>query len=178
MKEEIPKLNITPRPDKITRDTSNKKENLSFDFSSILENTEKHNYKKAKKRLEILDKSEVIGNVYFNEENNSIQIKETMTNADYSGNNVGFSLYKELIRLAKEKQFSTIQSDSMVQRGAVIIWKKLKDEGYDITINSKVKEKYQQFIDTYNKGEYSQDYLIVSPEESVFKLNIKTNESN
>lgn len=172
MKEEIPNLNITPRPHKITREIVDKKENLVFDFSNILENTEKHNYKKAGKRLEILDNNKVIGNVYFNEEGNSIQIKETMTDAEYSGNNTGFSLYKELIRLAKERKFSNIKSDSMVQRGAIIIWKKLKDERYDITVNSKVIEKYQEFIDTYNKGEYFQGYLIVSPEESVFELNL------
>lgn len=170
MPEPKPNLNIIAKPEKLFRDEGkNKKENLTISFSGELENTHRNKYK-AEKRLEALDKNIDIGNVYYNEINNSFEIKESIRDPKYSGNEVGLNLYKELIRIAETKKLDSIKSDSMVQQGAMVIWKKLIDLGYHININPKIKDKYQEFVKIYNEGKYFTNYLGVSPDESVFEL--------
>ncbi len=174
MSEEMSQFSITPKPEKIIRDERrNKKENLSFIFSGELEN-DHENKGKAKKKLVISDEvaNIAVGTLYFNELGNSFEIKEVVRNHEYSGNEVGLNLYKELIRIAKSRGLESIKSDSVVQGGANAIWKKMLDEGYVVIVNAKVKEKFAEFLRVYNEGKYYKDFLEVPIGENVFELRL------
>ena len=171
MNPENPKLNITPKPEKILRDKHEKIENLSFGFSGELENNHV-NQDKAQKMLEIFDSinNTPLGNIYFNETENAFEIKEVVVDEKFHGQNVGINLYKELIRTAKEKGLEKIDSDNIVQGGAIAMWRKLKDEGNLVRINPKIKEKFEEFKKVYDEGKYFKEKLDVPVGEHVFEL--------
>ena len=174
MNPETPKLNIVSKPEKVFRDERKNKKEVFLGFSNELEN-DHPNKEKAKKRLEVFDKEMniQIGTLYFNEVENSFEIKEVAIDSKYSGNEAGLNLYKELIELGKNKNLESIKSDCVVQGGAIAVWKKLQDEGYIININPKIKEKYEEFLKIYGEGKYFKEFLTVPSDESVFELLIK-----
>lgn len=171
MNPENPKLNITPKPEKVLRDRNEKIENLSFGFSGELEN-DHVNQDKAQKRLEIFDSVDntSIGNIYFNEINKNFEIKEVVVDSKFHGQDAGINLYKELIRIAKEKGLEKIDSDNIVQGGAITMWRKLKEEGNLVRIHSKIKGKFEEFKKVYDDGKYFKEKLEVPIGEHVFEL--------
>lgn len=173
MSSEVPKINITPRPEKVIRDEKkHKKENLSLIFSGELENEQAAEGNEISKRIEVYDKERgvKIGSLKYNVVGDSIKINEVIRDLQFSGNEIGLNLYKELIRIAKNQNLRSIRSDCVIQGGALAVWKNLRDEGYVITINPLVTERYERFLEAYNDGRYFKELLEVPPGESVFEL--------
>ncbi|MCA9356096.1 MAG: GNAT family N-acetyltransferase [Candidatus Paceibacterota bacterium] len=171
MNPEDQKLNITPKPEKVIREKIQKTEDLSLKFSSEMDNDNK-NISGANKKIEVSDDKDnsFIGNVYFYESDNSLEIKLVSIEPQYRGQNIGISLYKELIRIAKDKGKEKVCSDSTVQAGALSAWKKLKDEGFSVKINPSIEEKFNEFQKTYNEGKYFKEFIKVPEGEHAFEV--------
>ena len=174
MNPEISKINITPKPEKVFREKTDKTlEKSFFSYSEEQQNTE---WPYGEKQLLLLDENKNrIGQIQFNypdteETEKLFKTRIVIINDEYKNKDLGITLYKKLIGLAKEKGFDGIKSDNSVVGGAIATWKKLADEGYEIKINPKVKEKYEEFVKVYNEGKFFKEGLEVSKEESVFEL--------
>lgn len=172
--QETPKINITPKPEKIFREKTDKTLDKSvFSYSDEQENIE---WPYGEKQLLILDENKNrIGQIQFNypetdAEQKLFKTRIVIINDEYKNKDLGITLYKKLIDLAKEKGFDGIKSDNSVVGGAIATWKKLADEGYQIKVNLKVKEKYEEFVKVYDEGKFFKEGLEVPKEESVFEL--------
>lgn len=175
MPESKPNFNIIPRPEKSFRDESkNEKEDLDISFSGELVN-EGFDRSLSVKRIEAWDKESnlKIGSIYYDEASDSFEVKVSGREVEYSGNGVGLSLYKELIRIAEKKNLKNIKSDCTVQGGAIAVWKKLQDLGYQVLVNPEIESKYKDFVELYNQNKYFKGLLSVGKTESVFVLKLE-----
>ncbi len=122
------------------------------------------------------DNKELIGNISFDyiENNNGkfIKIRFVALEDDYKRKDLSLRLYKHLIDLANQNGLNGICSDQVVQGGALASWKKLQEDGYNLTINPELLDKYTEFCTTYNEGKYFKESLTAPSGESVFVLNI------
>jgi hypothetical protein len=181
MNPETPKLNITPKPEKILREKTDKTLDKSvFSYSEEQENTE---WPYGEKQLLLLDENKNrIGQIQFNypeteTEEKLFKTRIVIINDEYKNKDLGITLYKRLIDLAKEKGLDGIKSDNSVVGGAIVSWKKLADEGYNIKVNPRIKEKYEELLKLYNEGKFFKEGLEVPKEESVFELILNKNEN-
>lgn len=101
---------------------------------------------------------------------NLIKVRFAGTHEKYQGQSVSLKLYEHLLEIAKTKGLEGIASDSAVQAGAMSVWKKLIDKGYNVEVNPLVEEKWKSFLETYNEGKYFRDMFNVPSSESVFKI--------
>ncbi|MCX6753284.1 MAG: hypothetical protein NTW62_03020 [Candidatus Nomurabacteria bacterium] len=176
MVDEIPKINFTKKDIKLFREKSDKSLDKSvFSLSEEIDNTE---WPYGEKVMFLLDESkERIGQIQFNypevdAKEKLFKIRMIALDDKFKNKDLGIVLYKKLIDLAKEKGFKGIKSDNSVGTAASANWKKLADEGYELIVNLKVIEKYEEFIKTYDEGKYFIGGFQVPKEESVFEIDL------
>lgn len=152
----------------------NKKENLAITFDGPLENNEPFpGSPKWKVVAKEQGKDVILSTITFKILSDGIRIGESKSNPEYSGNEIGLRLYEYLIEYAKSKGFHIVQSGDTVRAGAVAVWMKLKDRGYDVRTNPQVSKRYEEFSQAYSEGKYYDRSLDVLPlNESVFELHI------
>lgn len=149
-------------------------DDIKLVFSEEKENNNGH----GKKIIELFDENKnPVGNIGFNYPENDlsrmIQIKFVGVDPNFHRRDISVLLYKHLIELAKTKGFAGIRSDNAVQGGALASWKKLADEGYNVTVNPTIEDKYKNFVIAYNEGKiFKEAHLSVARNESVFKINL------
>ncbi len=134
------------------------------------------------KQIVLLDKSGLtVGQIQFRYPNEadlerllrikSVSIEDEQKDS-YKGDNLGISMYEKLITIAEEKGFNGIRSDHQVGGGALGVWKKLIDKGYQVEVSEKVKEEWEDFLYFYNNKKRFNKDISVPAGESVFKLSI------
>ncbi len=176
MDQESPKFNITPKPEKIFRE----KEEATLDASRFSCSLEQDNtdWPYAEKQILLLDEMKNrIGQIQFNYPGKGAQekffkIRFAALNDGYRNKGLGMKLYEEVLALAGRNGFSGIRSDNNVGGGALALWKKLSESGYLLTVNSKIEDKWQEFLKMYGEGKLYKQDIEVPNEESVFEIHL------
>jgi len=88
----------------------------------------------------------------------------------YAGQGFGIQLYEKLLELAHDRDLDGISSDSIVQGGALAVWKKLVEAGHAVDIHPDALEKWKAFIQTYDDGKYFKESISVQKNDAVFKM--------
>lgn len=146
-------------------DTKNSIQNITF---SEEKNSEDINH--GSKTIEMLKDDEIIGRIQYDYKSNSIKIKWIYIKNQYNNQNLGILFYKHLIEFAKSKGLSEIESDNIVQGGAISTWIKLKKQGYNLVVNPNVKDEYEEFFKKYQNREYFDKELNSNSKDGVFKI--------
>jgi hypothetical protein len=81
-------------------------------------------------------------------------------------------MYQFLIDLAKAKNLKGVCSDQVVQGGALASWKKLKDDGYNVSTHPELENKFEEFCEFYDANKFFKDSLSAPAGESVFTINL------
>jgi hypothetical protein len=176
MTSERPKYIFKKLPEKIYRNEGRQKkqEELEVTFSGPLKN-ESEVPGSPEWKAEVTDDltGNVISTITFNRVPDGIRIGVAASEMKYAGNEIGFRLYENLASYAKSQGMRFMKSDCVVSGGAIAVWKKLQEKGYDVRVNPQAEEQYRDFIETYSEGKYFKKSLSVLPHsESVFELHI------
>ena len=129
-------------------------------------------------KIELLNQGnhENMGTVTYdydlNGENSMIRIKTIGISMEHQRQDFSMKLYNRLLDLCKEKNLSGIRSDEVVQGGALASWKKLQEQGYDLSVFPELSDKYKEFCKAYDEGKYFKDQLATGNGESVFTINL------
>lgn len=133
-------------------------------------------YGEKKIRLLNKDTQEFIGSISFDyiskNDGKFIKVRFAGVGDAYSRKDLSLNLYKQLINLAQQKKLNGICSDIVVQGGALASWKKLQEQGFNVSVYPELLDKYNEFCKTYEEGKYFKDQLATNNEESVFTLNL------
>ena len=133
----------------------------------------------GRKRIKLLDKNslEFIGSIsfdYISRGNKKfIKVSKAVVLGDYQGSGLGLVLYKILIDLAQKKGLAGIYSDQIVQGGAIVSWRKLRDEGFKVSVYLRLLNKFEEFCKTYDEGKYFHGWLSTGSPKSVFILSLE-----
>lgn len=116
---------------------------------------------------------EAIGVIYFRlptsaDSRKMVTIVKVGVDPRYRGS-LGVKLYEQVMQEAHQMNMRGICSDSIVQDGAVITWKRLQEK-YKVTVHNAVLADYNAFIARYNSRKYEHQVLRVPPFQSVFTL--------
>lgn len=169
------------KKDPVFREHKDKIELPQTSFSEEVENANNYDGEGGQKAIFLLDKETQgdmgrIAAIKFDypqhcSEHQLLKIRGVgIDNQKYIGQGIGILLYKKLLELAKEKGLEGISSDSVVQGGALAVWKKLKDAGYDINVHPDAFAKWQEFLKTYDEGKMFKESISVEKTDSVFKI--------
>ena len=144
------------------------------EFSEEQDNEKNYDGEKGNKVFSLMNKEsqEVIGSIYYdeNDKDSIIKFRTVGLEEKYKGQNLGNLLYEHLIEIARNKNLNGIGSDSSVNGGGIVVWKKLLEKGYNVQVHPAVQKKWNEFLKTYNEGKFFQENLRVNKNESVFKL--------
>ena len=123
------------------------------------------------------DNKELVGNISFDydfdDHSKMIRVRSVGVDHRYQRHDLAMKLYRRLIDIAKEKELDGIKSDTTVQGGAIASWKKLKEEGYDLSVLPELQEKFDAFCQAYNEGKYFKELLTSPAGYSVFNIKFK-----
>jgi GNAT superfamily N-acetyltransferase len=177
-------LNITSRKDPVFREKQEPVIKVNETYFTEGDNSPRTNLtgEMGWKYFSIYDKDtkEFMGNINYDypKENSEpvIRIRGSVIEEKYRGQNLAIQLYEKLIEKAKSENFDGIASDASVQAGALAVWKKLMDKGYNITVDPAVVEEWKTFLETYNEGKMFKKNIRVDPKESVFKILFRNQE--
>lgn len=146
-------------------------------FSQEIDNSNNSDGEKGEKTFSLFNKQneDRIGSIYYDypkeqSVTNTLKVRSVGLEEKYRGQNLGIKLYEHLMDLSKEKGLEGIRSDSTVQGGGLVVWKKLTDAGYKLEINPLVEEVYKEFVDTYDDNRMFKKILSVPKDESVFTM--------
>jgi len=145
---------------------------------TILSDEENNDNKFGEKKVRLLNKEsqDFVGSISFDyvlkNDNKFIKIRFAGVKETYNRKDLSLVLYKHLIDLARQKELHGICSDEVVQGGALASWKKLQEQGYDLSVYPQLLDKYQEFCRTYDEGKYFKDQLATNNGESVFTINL------
>lgn len=124
--------------------------------------------------LEILDGKKEAGTVFFTsrevDDKKIAKIRLAFVNEEFRNKGLSVLAYKEVISFAKKQGWDGVGSDSGVEGGALVTWKRLSDEGYNVIIHEDVKEKYDAFCKAYENKQLYDEQLEVPLQQSVFKI--------
>jgi Acetyltransferase (GNAT) family len=128
-------------------------------------------------KISIEGEQEFIGSISFDYISKSgkkfIQVKGVFIKNIYSRKGLSLILYNHLINIALKKGLNGICSDHLVQNGAIISWKKLKEQGFNLSVYPELLSKFDQLCAAYDDGKYFKDSLSSNSNESVFTINLK-----
>jgi GNAT superfamily N-acetyltransferase len=169
MNEEKPKLNITPkekleyRPERTGQELLNLHTEIDPGQDGV-----------SSKRIVLSNEDQEIGslNFYLPENSKTIEISQVIVSPDFRGNNLGMKLYEELITFAKERNFESIQSDRIVQGGAIGTWIELSKK-YNVSVHPSLKELYEKLVKTYEEKKFFNESLTAPSHEHAFELDLK-----
>lgn len=149
-------------------------------FSEESNNLFNRNGEMGWKQFSMLNKedNDLIGKIYYDYPNKESQdqilrIRIVGLEEKYKGQNLAIKLYKELIERAKAQKLEGIGSDASVAGGALTVWKKLMDEGYNLRVDPSMEEKWKLFLKIYNEGKIFKEKLESDTKASVFKILFK-----
>lgn len=146
-------------------------------FSQEIDNLNNNDGEKGEKTFSLFNKQneDKIGSIYYDYPKekpitNTLKVRSVGLEEKYRGQNLGIKLYEHLMDLSKEKGLEGVCSDSTVQGGGLVVWKKLADKGYNLEVNPLVEEVWKEFVDTYDDNRMFKKMLTVPKEESVFTM--------
>lgn len=145
-------------------------------FSGEQDNGSNTNGESGEKTFSLINKdnNEVIGSICYDypkdESNNILKVRFAGLEEKYRGQSFGPKLYEHLIEIAKDKGLNGIGSDSVVQAGGIVVWKKLIDNGHTVIVNPDIEERWNQFNTEYDEGKLFKEMLSVDKNENVFKI--------
>ncbi len=148
-------------------------------IETVLSDEEDNNNELGEKKIKLLNKEnqDLIGSISFDyiskNESEFIKVRFAGIEDSYSRKDLSLDLYKQLINLAQQKKLNGICSDEVVQGGAIASWKKLQEQGFNVSVYPGLLNKYNEFCKTYNEGKYFKDQLATNNGESVFTLNLE-----
>lgn len=169
------KMNFEKISNPIFRD---KREDSEEKIETILSEEENNDNEYGEKKIKLLNNNnqESIGNISFDyiERGNGkfIKVRFVGMEDDYKRKDLSLELYKHLLDLAKQKELNGICSDQVVQGGALSSWKKLQEQGFNLSVCPELLDKYNEFCRTYDEGKYFKESLSTSNGESVFTINL------
>ncbi|MDP2922361.1 MAG: hypothetical protein Q8O30_01390 [Candidatus Omnitrophota bacterium] len=130
-------------------------------------------------KIELLNKDnqEGVGTITYDYdligETPMIKIRTVGVSLEYQRQDFSMQLYHRLLDLVKEKSLAGIRSDEIVQGGALASWKKLQEQGFNVSIYPELLNKYKEFCKAYDEGKYFKDQLATNNGESVFTINLE-----
>lgn len=148
-------------------------------IETVLSDDEDNNNEFGEKKIRLLNKENqgLIGSISFDyiskNEGKFIKVRFAGIEDAYSRKDLSLDLYKQLISLAQQKKLNGICSDEVIQGGAIASWKKLQEQGFNVSVYPELLNKYNEFFKTYNEGKYFKDQLATNNGESVFTLNLE-----
>jgi GNAT superfamily N-acetyltransferase len=149
---------------------------LETGFSDEQDNENNTNGEGGEKTFSLINKdnNEVIGSMYYDYPKdvsiNIAKVRLAGLEEKYRGQSFGPKLYEHLIEIAKNKGLDGIGSDSVVQGGGIVVWKKLMDIGHQVIVNPSIKEQWNHFNEMYGEGKLFKEKINVEKEDSVFKI--------
>ncbi|MFA5131158.1 MAG: hypothetical protein WC467_01910 [Patescibacteria group bacterium] len=169
------KINIEKQFNPVFR---GKQEDSEQKIETILSNEEDNDNEFGEKKIRLLNKEnqDFIGSISFDyiskNDNKFIKVRFAGIGDNYNRKDLSLDLYKHLIDIAKRKELNGICSDEVVQGGALASWKKLQEQGYDLSVFPELFDKYKEFCKTYDEGKYFKDQFATGNGESVFTINL------
>jgi len=169
------KINIEKQNNPVFR---GKREDSEPEIETILSDEENNDNEFGEKKIKLLNKEnqDFVGSISFDyiskNDNKFIKIRFAGIKDIYNRKDLSLVLYKHLIDLARQKELNGICSDQVVQGGALASWKKLQEQGYNLSVYPQLLDKYQEFCRAYDEGKYFKDQLATGNGESVFTINL------
>lgn len=148
-------------------------------IETVSSDEEDNNNELGEKKIRLINKEnqDFIGSISFDyiSKNGDKFIKVRFAGIEdtYSRKDLSLDLYKKLVSLAQQKNLNGVCSDEVVQGGALASWKKLQEQGFNVSVYPELLNKYNEFCKAYDEGKYFKDQLATNNGESVFTINLK-----